>query len=752
MKDQELNFEGIEREPLKSFAERAYLDYSMYVILDRALPSLSDGLKPVQRRITYAMSELGLAAGAKHKKSARTVGDVIGKFHPHGDSACYEAMVHMAQDFSYRYPIVDGQGNWGSTDDPKSFAAMRYTESRLTRYADLLLDELDSATVEWVPNFDGSLDEPTLLPARVPNLLLNGGSGIAVGMATDIPPHNLREVVSACVALLDDPELTTRKIMGHIKGPDLPTGGEIVSPRADLVQMYETGNGSFKARATYEIEDGEIVIDALPFQVSGSKVLEQIEALKQQKKLPMVDFTRDESDHENPTRLVIVPKSNRVDVVELMNHLFATTDLERNYRVNLNVIGLDGRPRVMGLKQLLLEWLDFRKATVTRRLKHRHEKVSARLHILDGLLIAYLNLDEVIRIVRREDEPKPVLIKRFKLTESQAEAILETKLRHLARLEEMKIREEQKALTEERDEIDRILKSKARLTKLVREELLQDAEEYGDARRTKLVEREAAQAIAEVNLLSSEPTTVVLSRLGWVRAAKGHDIDARGLTYKSGDEFQAAAKGRNLQQAVFIDSTGRAYSLDAHQLPAARGYGEPLSGSVDPPDGATFAAVLIGEPDDLWLLASDAGYGFKARLKELYARNKKGKAVLKVPENARVLPAQPILHDAALAVLVNDDGEVLALPVSQIEEMSAGKGQNLYGIPGKKSADRDEYLTAMAVVAPGETLTVYSGGSAPMKLRYEELKQFQDKKGQRRQRFSRAYKQVDRLEVAAPAA
>jgi topoisomerase IV subunit A len=752
MKDQELNFEGVEREPLKSFAERAYLDYSMYVILDRALPSLSDGLKPVQRRITYAMSELGLAAGAKHKKSARTVGDVIGKFHPHGDSACYEAMVHMAQDFSYRYPLVDGQGNWGSTDDPKSFAAMRYTESRLTRYADLLLDELDAATVDWVPNFDGSLEEPTLLPARVPNLLLNGGSGIAVGMATDIPPHNLREVVNACVALLDDPELTTRKIMAHVKGPDLPTGGEIVSPRADLVQMYETGNGSFKARATYEIEDGEIVIDALPFQVSGSKVLEQIEALRQQKKLPMVDFTRDESDHENPTRLVIVPKSSRVDVVELMNHLFATTDLERNYRVNLNVIGLDGRPRVMGLKQLLLEWLEFRKATVTRRLKHRHEKVSARLHILDGLLIAYLNLDEVIRIVRREDEPKPVLIKRFKLSDIQAEAILETKLRHLARLEEMKIREEQKTLVEERDEIDRILKSKARLTKLVREELLQDAEEYGDARRTKLVEREAAQAISEVDLLASEPTTVVLSRLGWVRAAKGHDIDARGLAYKSGDEFQAAAKGRNLQQAVFIDSTGRVYSLDAHQLPAARGYGEPLSGTVDPPDGATFAAVLIGEPDDLWLLASDAGYGFKARLKELYARNKKGKSVLKVPENARVLPAQPIAHEAALAVLVNNDGEVLALPVAQIEEMTAGKGQNLYGIPGKKSLDRDEYLTALAVVGPGEVLTVYSGASAPMKLKYDELKQFQDKKGRRRERFSRAYKQIDRLEVAAPAA
>jgi topoisomerase-4 subunit A len=748
MKDQELNFDGVEKEPLKNFAERAYLDYSMYVILDRALPALGDGLKPVQRRIVYAMSELALAAGAKHKKSARTVGDVIGKFHPHGDSACYEAMVHMAQDFAYRYPIVDGQGNWGSTDDPKSFAAMRYTESRLTRYADLLLQELGASTVDWAPNFDGSLEEPTMLPARVPNILLNGGSGIAVGMATDIPPHNLREVVNACVALLDDPELTTRKLMAHIKGPDLPTGGEIVSPRADLVQLYDTGNGSFRARATYEIEDGEIVIDALPFQASGTKIQEQIAAQIQQKKLPMVDDIRDESDHENPTRLVIVPKSNRVDTTALMVHLFATTDLERNYRVNLNVIGMDGRPRVMGLKQLLLEWLDFRKDTVTRRLKFRHDKLSARLHILDGLLIAYLNLDEVIRIVRTEDQPKPVLIKRFKLSDEQAEAILETKLRHLARLEEMKIRDEQKKLAEERDEIEKILKSKARLSRLVREELLEDAEEHGDARRTKLVEREAAQAIADADLLTSEATTVVLSRLGWVRAAKGHDIDVRSLSYKGDDEYQASARGRNLQQAVFIDSTGRAYSLDAHQLPAARGYGEPLSGTVDPPDGATFAAVLIGEPDDLWLLASDAGYGFTVKLRELYARNKKGKSVLKVPENALVLPAQPLPDRSALAIFVNNNGEVLALPADQIEEMSAGKGQNLFGIPGKKSAERKQYLVAMAVVAPGEVLTIYSGNSAPMKLKFEELKQFQDKKGQRRQRFSRAYKQVDRLEAS----
>jgi topoisomerase-4 subunit A len=654
----------------------------------------------------------------------------------------------MAQDFAYRYPLVDGQGNWGSTDDPKSFAAMRYTESRLTRYAALLLQELGASTVDWAPNFDGSLEEPVMLPARVPNLLLNGGSGIAVGMATDIPPHNLREVVRACVALLDDPELSTRRIMAHVKGPDLPTGAEIVSPRDELVQMYETGSGSFKARATYVVEDGEIVVEALPFQVSGAKVLEQIGAQYQAKKLPMVEDFRDESDHENPTRLVIVPKSSRVDTGALMAHLFATTDLERSYRVNLNVIALDGRPRVMGLKELLLEWLEFRKATVTRRLQHRLAKVDARLHILDGLLIAFLNLDEVIRIVRTEESPKPVLMQRFALSDVQAEWILETKLRQLARLEEMRIRAEQRQLAEERDDIDRTLKSKARLTRLVREELEADAEEYGDPRRTRLVEREAAQAISETALLSVEPVTVVLSRLGWVRAAKGHDIDARALTYKSGDEFQAAARGKNLQQAVFIDSTGRAYSIDAHQLPAARGYGEPLSGTVDPPDGATFAAVLIGEPADAWLVASDAGYGFRVRLAELYARNRKGKSVLKVPENALVLPAQPVTHDKALAVLVNNDGEVLSLPVAQIEEMSAGKGQNLYGIAGRKSAEREEFLVAIAVVAPGEQLTVYSGNSAPMKLQYEQLKAFQDRKGQRRQRFSRAYKQVDRLEVS----
>ncbi|MGH8199084.1 MAG: DNA topoisomerase IV subunit A, partial [Steroidobacteraceae bacterium] len=573
MQDQELNFEGVERQPLRTFTEKAYLDYSMYVILDRALPALGDGLKPVQRRIVYAMSELGLSAVAKHKKAALTVGDVLGKFHPHGDTACYEAMVLMAQPFAYRYPLVDGQGNWGSQDDPKSFAAMRYTEAKLTRYAEVLLSELSDGTVDWTPNYDGSREEPVLLPARLPNLLLNGTTGIAVGMATDIPPHNLREVAVAAVHLLDEPDATTAALMKFIKGPDLPTGAEIISPRSDLKEFYEKGGGSFKARATWEIEDGNVVITAFPYQVSPTRVQEQIAEQMRAKKLPMVEDLRDESDHENPTRLVIVPRSNRVDLTEVMNHLFATTDLERNYRVNLNIIGLDGRPRVMSLKDVLGEWLEFRTRTVTRRLSYRLEKVSRRLHILDGLLIAYLNLDEVIRIIRREDEPKPVLMKRFKLSEEQTEEILNTRLRHLAKLEEMKIREEQKALAVEREELEALLKSKAKLKKLIATEIRADAEKYGDDRRTKIIEREAAQAIDETSLIPNEPVAVVLSTGGFVRSAKGHEIDPLSLSYKSGDGFQSMARGRSLQFAVFIDSTGRTYSLPAHSLPSARGQG-----------------------------------------------------------------------------------------------------------------------------------------------------------------------------------
>jgi len=741
-----LDFEGIERRALGQFTEKAYLDYSMYVILDRALPALGDGLKPVQRRIIYAMSELSLSAAAKHKKSARTVGDVIGKFHPHGDMACYEAMVHMAQAFSYRYPIVDGQGNWGSPDDPKSFAAMRYTESRLTRYAELLLAELEHGTVEWAANFDGTLDEPTMLPARLPNLLMNGASGIAVGMATDIPPHNLTEVAAACVQLLDDPDSTTRALLKHIKGPDLPTGGEIVSPRADLVAFYESGSGSFRARATYEVDDeGLIVINTLPYQVSGSRVLEQIAEQMRQKKLPMVEDLRDESDHENPTRLVIEPRSNRVDVQQLMAHLFATTDLERNYRVNLNVIGNDGRPRVLGLKELLSEWLEFRQSTVRRRLQHRLDKVTRRLHILDGLLIAYLNLDEVIRIIRREEEPKPVLMKRFKLSDEQAEAILETKLRHLARLEEMKIREEQSELAEERDELSAILGSRARLKKLLREEIQADAREYGDERRTRIVERAAAQAIEETELLANEPVTVVLSTGGWVRAAKGHEIDARALSYKSGDAFQAAARGRSTQQAVFVDSTGRVYSLPAHTLASARGAGEPLSGRLDPPDGARFAAVAIGEPEDAWLLASDAGYGFTVRLKELHSRNRAGKAVFKLTSGAQVLPAAAVTGPDARVALVNSEGRLLVFPASEVPELPRGKGNKLFGIPTKKAESGEERIVALCVLGAGQSLAVYSG-ERQMKLSAHDLADYAGERAQRGALLPRGWRTVERIE------
>jgi len=745
---QELNFEGVERQPLGSFTEKAYLDYSMYVILDRALPALGDGLKPVQRRIIYAMSELGLSAASKHKKSARTVGDVIGKFHPHGDSACYEAMVHMAQDFSYRYPIVDGQGNWGSSDDPKSFAAMRYTESRLTRYADTLLDELADGTVDWGPNFDGSLEEPLLLPARLPNLLLNGTSGIAVGMATDVPPHNLREVANACIALLDDGDLTTRGLMKFVKGPDLPTGAEIVSPRDELVQFYDKGNGSFRARCTWEVEKetGFIVVTQLPFQVSGNRVQEQIAQQIRDKKLPMVEDIRDESDHENPTRLVIEPRSNRVDVEQLMAHLLATTDLERSYRVNINVIGLDGRPKVMGLKALLLEWLEFRRRTVRRRLEFRLDKVARRLHLLDGMLIAYLNLDEVIRIIRKEEEPKPVLIKRFKLSEEQAEYILETKLRQLARLEEMKIRDEQARLEAERKELEAILASKARLTKLIRNELESDAKEYGDDRRTRIIEREAAQAIDETALVVNEPVTVVLSTGGFVRAAKGHEIDPNSLSYKTGDAFLGAARGRSTQLAVFLDSTGRAYSLPAHTLPSARGQGEPLSGKLNPPDGARFAGVAIGEPEELWLLATDAGYGFTVQLKELHSRNRAGKAVINVPDNALVLPPVPVAGENPRVALVNSEGRLLVFKAADVPELARGKGNKLFGIPGKKAESREEVLSAMAVLAEGQSLKVWSG-ERHMTLSPADLKHHLGERAQRGAVLSRGWRKVDRLEV-----
>ena len=753
MQKQELGFEGVERQPLRAFTEKAYLEYSMYVILDRALPAIGDGLKPVQRRIIYSMSELGLSAVSKHKKSARTVGDVIGKFHPHGDSACYEAMVLTAQPFAYRYPVVDGQGNWGSQDDPKSFAAMRYTEAKLTRYAEVLLRELGEGTTDWVPNFDGTLEEPQVLPARLPNLLLNGTTGIAVGMATDIPPHNLREVAQACIHLLDEPEATTRALMKFVKGPDLPTGAEIVSPRSDLVDFYEKGTGSFKARATYTIEDDCIVIDALPWQTSGSRVLEQVAEQMRAKKLPMVEDLRDESDHENPTRLVIVPKGRKFDAEQLMAHLFATTDLERNYRVNLNVIGLDGRPRVMGLRDILTEWLEFRIATVKRRLEWRLDKVSKRLHILDGLLIAYLNLDEVIRIIRREDEPKPVLMKRFKLSEEQAEAILETKLRHLAKLEEMKIRGEQEELAKERDELESILGNKKRLRKLVGDELAADAEKYGDARRSKIVEREAAQAIDETALIANEAVTVVLSSGGWVRAAKGHEIDPKSLQYKTGDAFQAAVRGMSLQQAVFLDTTGRTYCLPAHSLPSARGLGEPLSGRLNPPDGAKFAGVMMGDPEGLWLLASDAGYGFTARLKDLITDRKAGKTVLNPPENSLALPPAFVPSEKSLVCvsIVDADGEngrLLAFPVKDIPEMPRGKGNKLFNIPTALAKERAEVVIGAVAVEPGGSLLVHTGDRS-MTLSWGDLKDYVGARAQRGAVLPRGWRRVTRLEAVA---
>ena len=738
-----LNFEGVERQPLRTFTEKAYLDYSMYVILDRALPHIGDGLKPVQRRIVYVMSEQGSWQAAKHKKAARAIGDVIGKYHPHGDSACYEAMVLMAQSFSYRYPLVDGQGNFGSSDDPKSFAAYRYTEARLTRYSELLLSELGQGTVEWIPNFDGTMEEPRLLPARVPNILLNGATGIAVGMATDIPPHNLREVVSACIKLLEDPDTPLRELMKDIKGPDFPTGAEIISSKADIKQIYETGNGTFRARATYELEDGEIVITELPYQVSGSKIQEQVAAQITAKKLPMVENIRDESDHEHPTRIVIVPKSNRVDLVQVMNHLFATTDLERTYRVNLNIIGLDGKPRVMSLKDLLEEWVKYRIDTVTRRLQWRLEKVKSRLHVLEGLLIAYLNLDEVIRIIRREEEPKPVLMKRFQITEIQADAILDTRLRHLAKLEEMKIRGEQDELAAEQDRLDKLLGSKAKLRKLVRDELEAAAKEFGDDRRTRIVERAAAVAIDETELVTTEPTTVILSERGWVRAAKGHEIDPTSLSYKTGDAFLAAARGKNTQQAVFLDSTGRTYTLIAHSLPSARGNGEPLSGRLDPPEGATFSGVLIGEAEETCVLASDAGYGFVVKIGELLSRNKAGKAVLKVPDGSKALaPALVPADEKALICAASSEGKMLVFPVKDLPELPKGKGNKIFGV----SAKGEETMTAIAVITSAQNLVVHSG-ERKMTIKYADLKEYKGERAQRGSVLPRGWRKVDKLDV-----
>ncbi|MBB1472087.1 DNA topoisomerase IV subunit A [Luteimonas sp. MC1782] len=738
-------FHGFEQIPLREYAERAYLDYSMYVVLDRALPFIGDGLKPVQRRIIFAMSELGLGAGAKPKKSARTVGDVIGKYHPHGDSACYEALVLMAQPFSYRYPLIEGQGNFGSADDPKSFAAMRYTESKLTPIAEALLGELGHGTVDWVPNFDGTLEEPTWLPARLPHLLLNGTTGIAVGMATDVPPHNLNEVVSACVRLIDDPEATVADLCEHVRGPDYPTGAEIITPAADLRAIYETGHGSVRSRATFDREGANIVITTLPYQASPGKVIEQIAAQMRAKKLPWLEDIRDESDHANAVRLVLIPRSNRVDADQLMGHLFATTDLEKSHRVNLNIIGLDGRPQVKDLRTLLAEWLVFRADTVTRRLQHRLDKVERRLHMLEGLLVAFLNLDEVIRIIRTEDEPKAVLQARFALDDEQVDYILETKLRQLARLEEMKIRGEQDALAAERESLVATLGSKAKLRKMVKDELLADAKKFGDARRSPLVERGAAQALAETDLVASEPVTIVLSQKGWVRAAKGHDVEASALSYREGDAPLQAVRGRTSQQVAFLDSTGRSYSTLAHGLPSARGNGEPLTGRFSPVAGAAFVAMASGENDSRFALASSAGYGFVTRFENLTGRQKAGKAMLSLSPEARVLQPAPVASvERDRIVAVTSAGHLLVFPVSELPELDRGKGNKIIEIPKAKRAT--ERVVAIVSVPEGGSLAVQSGART-MTLSWRELEPYMAARGSRGGLLPRGWQKVDALSV-----
>lgn len=739
---------------LGEFTENAFLNYAMYVVNDRALPHIGDGLKPVQRRIVFAMSELRLSPDAKYMKSARTVGDVIGKYHPHGDSASYGAMVLMAQPFSYRYPLVDGQGNWGSADDPKSYAAMRYTESRLTKYAETLLSELGQGTVDWAPNFDGTMDEPVVLPARLPNILLNGGTGIAVGMATDIPPHNLKEVASACIRLLDKPKSSVADLLEHIKGPDFPTGAEIVTNASDIRQIYETGRGMIKTRAVYSVENGDIVVSAMPYQVSGTRVLEQIAGQMQAKKLPMVVDLRDESDHEHTTRIVIVPRSNRIDIDGLMNHLFATTDLERSFRVNFNMIGIDGRPQVKPLHVLLKEWLEFRQDTVLKRLQYRLDRIVDRLHILEGLLVAYLNIDEVIRIIREEDKPKQSLMERFKLSDRQADAILDLRLRNLARLEEEKIRGEQAELDAERVDIEKTINSKARLKTLIKKEITADAEEYGDERLSPLVKREEAQAFREKDLISTEPVTVVLSEKGWIRAAKGHDIDAADLNYRSGDQLLDAAEGRSNQDSVFVDSTGRAYTVANHTLPSARGQGEPLTGRVNPPAGAYFTGVVTGESERQFVVASDAGYGFVVSLGDMKTKNKAGKALISLPKGALTVPPAAVSDfDNDFIAAFSNEGRLLIFPVRDLPVMARGKGNKIMNIPAARVADRSEMMPAIKVFSAADTLMVYSG-KRHLKLKMADLEHYRGERARRGLKLPRGFQKVDsveKLEAEPPA-
>lgn len=743
----EYSLDGVEQVPLRRFTEEAYLNYSMYVIMDRALPHIGDGLKPVQRRIVYAMSELGLSAAAKYKKSARTVGDVLGKFHPHGDSACYEAMVLMAQPFSYRYPLVDGQGNWGAPDDPKSFAAMRYTESRLSRFSEVLLSELGQGTVDWQPNFDGTMKEPTTLPARLPHILLNGITGIAVGMATDIPPHNVREVADACVHLIEQPKAEVSDLLEYVQGPDYPTDAEIITPKADIEKIYQTGRGSIKMRAVYDVEQGDIVITSLPHQASGGKILEQIAAQMTAKKLPMVVDLRDESDHENPVRLVVVPRSNRIDIEQLMQHLFASTDLEKSYRVNINMIGLDNRPAVKNLKVILSEWLEFRRETVRRRLQYRLDKVLARLHILDGLLIAYLNIDEVIEIIRGYDDPKAELMSRFGLSETQAHAILEIKLRQLAKLEEIKIRAEQDELKKEQDYLEKILNSKARMNTLMKKEILAAAEQYGDERRSKLVERSESKALTEKDLVPSEPVTVVVSDKGWARCAKGHDIDPASLSYKAGDSYLCSSKGRSNRPVVFIDSGGRAFTTDAHTLPTARSQGEPLTGRFNLAAGQTFVHSIMSDDDAKYLLVSDAGYGFVGSFGDMVSRNKNGKALISLPEAAKVMSPQLINNlETDCCLTITSEGRMLVFPVKNLPILSKGKGNKIINIPAARAKLREEYVSLLCVIPEDAAITLHAG-KRKLTLKANDIEHYKGERGRRGNKLPRGLQRVSRIDV-----
>ncbi|MEC4088588.1 DNA topoisomerase IV subunit A [Pseudoalteromonas rubra] len=744
---QTLSLQGIEQLAMGRFTEDAYLNYSMYVIMDRALPHIGDGLKPVQRRIVYAMSELGLSAAAKYKKSARTVGDVLGKYHPHGDSACYEAMVLMAQPFSYRYPLIDGQGNWGAADDPKSFAAMRYTEARLSKFSEVLLKELGQGTVDWIPNFDGTMNEPMVLPARLPHILLNGVTGIAVGMATDIPPHNVRELAEACCTLLDKPKTTLEEVLEMVQAPDYPTEAEIITPKAEIQKIYTTGRGSIKMRAVYEEDQGEVVITALPHQVSGGKVLEQIAAQMTAKKLPMVADLRDESDHENPTRIVVVPRSNRVKVEPLMAHLFATTDLEKNYRVNLNMIGLDGRPQVKDLRTILAEWLVFRRDTVRRRLQHRLDKVLARLHILEGLMIAFLNIDEVIEIIRTEDKPKEELMNRFGLSDKQAEAILDLKLRHLAKLEEMKIRGEQDELSAERDKLEQTLGSERRMSTLLKKEIREAAELYGDERRSPVVERLEAKALSEKDLIPSESVTVVLSEKGWARVAKGHDIDAEGLNYRAGDSYKASAKGRSNQPAVFLDSSGRAFATDAHSLPSARSQGEPMTGRFNLAAGTNFEHVVMGEEQSLYLMATDGGYGFIAEFNDLVSKNKNGKALVSIPKGAELM-APITVGDVATdrCMAISNEGRMLIFPLRDLPKLAKGKGNKIISIPSAKVQAREEFVKVLAAIPDGCAVTLHAG-KRKLTLKPGDLEHYYGERGRRGNKLPRGLQRVDGFEI-----